>query len=383
MAMKKATQPSASEKKQAAKQSGVSSIVLRAAAIVVAVAALAVTIALRLIKTNAPAGETTASGDLVFSAQDIGAQASYFDYDADGQIVEVFAVRASLLYNAGRLVSYTLIGGVLGLIGEKAAISLSVRSAIGMAAGVWMLLMGVKMLTGFSLPRRFRLTLPARVQEGLLRMSAHGSFAIGLANGLMPCGPLQSMQLYAIACGSFVSGAASMFCFCLGTVPLVLLMGAAAEWLKKSWKRRMLQFGSALLVLMGLHTLMNNLALSGVGLSPAPGGQETVAAVVSEDVQYVTTELHSNGFDSIRVQAGMPVVWTIHADAQSLNGCNNEVVVPAFGIQAKLGEGDTQLVFTPTEPGTYLYSCWMGMLKSTIVVTESEPILHSEADQDA
>lgn len=94
MAMKKATQPSASEKKQAAKQSGVSSIVLRAAAIVVAVAALAVTIAPRLIKTNAPAGETTASGDLVFSAQDIGAQASYFDYDADGQIVEVFAVRA-------------------------------------------------------------------------------------------------------------------------------------------------------------------------------------------------------------------------------------------------------------------------------------------------
>lgn len=141
----------------------------------------------------------------------------------------------------------------------------------------------------------------------------------------------------------------------------------------------MLQFGSALLVLMGLHTLMNNLALSGVGLSPAPGGQETVAAVVSGDVQYVTTELHSNGFDSIRVQAGMPVVWTIHADAQSLNGCNNEVVVPAFGIQAKLGEGDTQLVFTPTEPGTYLYSCWMGMLKSTIVVTENEPILHSEA----
>ena len=42
------------------------------------------------------------------------------------------AVRASLLYNAGRLVSYTLIGGILGLIGEKAAISLGVRSAIGM-----------------------------------------------------------------------------------------------------------------------------------------------------------------------------------------------------------------------------------------------------------
>lgn len=64
-------------------------------------------------------------------------------------------------------------------------------------------------------------------------------------------------------------------------------------------------------------------------------------------------------------------------------GMNNEVVVPAFGVQAKLAEGDTQLVFTPTEPGAYLYSCWMGMLKSTIVVTENEPILHSEADQDA
>ena len=276
----------------------------------------------------------------------------------------------SVLYNLGRLTSYTLIGGALGLIGEKAAVTLQIRGAIGLAAGFLMLMMGVCMLGGFSLPG-FR--LPGPVGRGLSALRKHGAFAIGLANGLMPCGPLQSMQLYAVASGSFLTGAASMFFFCLGTIPLVLLFGTAAGALKMNWRRRMLQLGSALLVLMGLFTVQNNLALAGV-LLPGTGnsGNMLVTAAVEGGTQYVATTLHANGFDDIQVVAGIPVVWTIVADEASLNGCNNEIVIPAFGQQVKLEAGTTTITFTPEHTGSYPYSCWMGMLRNTITVIDKE-----------
>lgn len=41
----------------------------------------------------------------------------------------------------------------------------------------------------------------------------------------MPCGPLQSLELYALTTGLFIKGALSMFMFCPGTIPLMLTMG--------------------------------------------------------------------------------------------------------------------------------------------------------------
>lgn len=283
-------------------------------------------------------------------------------------------LRGSLLYNLGRLTCYTLIGGVLGFIGETAAITLHVRGLIGLGAGILMLVMGVHMLTGFSLPRSFRLRLPKALGNRLASLQKHGPFAIGLVNGFMPCGPLQSMQLYAIAAGGFLSGAASMFFFCLGTIPLVLLFGVTASLLKQNRRQIILQLGSAMLILMGFSTVQNNLALAGVTLPWTKVGSagSAIVATVDGNAQYVTTTLRPNGYDNIQVTAGIPVVWNILADGDSLNGCNNEIVLPEFGQQIKLEAGTTTITFVPEEPGVYPYTCWMGMLKNTITVVEAQ-----------
>ena len=281
-------------------------------------------------------------------------------------------IRGSLLYNLGRLTSYSLVGGILGFIGEKAAITLRVRGLIGLGAGILMLLMGLRMLTGLSLPRCFRIQLPAWLAKQLNAFQKYGSLAIGLVNGFMPCGPLQSMQLYAIASGSFLVGAASMFFFCLGTIPLMLLFGATAGILKWNWRQKMLQLGSAMLILIGLSTTQNNLALTGVTLpwveSPRENG--VITSTIDGSVQYVTTTLHANGYDDIRVTAGIPVIWTIIVEEEALNGCNNEIYLPAFDQQVKLEAGTATISFLPEKPGTYPYTCWMGMLQNTITVTE-------------
>lgn len=50
-------------------------------------------------------------------------------------------------------------------------------------------------------------------------------FIVGIHNGFMPCGPLQSMWIVALAGGSSFAGAFSMLLFSLGTVPLMLGLG--------------------------------------------------------------------------------------------------------------------------------------------------------------
>ena len=75
------------------------------------------------------------------------------------------------------------------------------------------------------------------------------------------------------------------------------------------------------------------------------------------------------GYPAITVQAGIPVEWTIHADAEKLNGCNNEIVIPAYGLSVALEAGDNLVTFTPEKAGTVPYSCWMGMIHATIEVT--------------
>lgn len=280
------------------------------------------------------------------------------------------AAGGSVLYNLGRLAGYTLVGGLLGALGSVIAITLQVRGIVGLAAGVFMILMGVNLAGEFSALRRLTPRLPAPLARALAALRQHGPFAIGLANALMPCGPLQSMQLYAIASGGALQGALSMFFFCLGTIPLVLGFGLAAQFLKARWRSWMLQASGVLLVLFGLFMLQNNLALASAALPGRSAGSGGLTATVEGDTQYLTTYLRFNGYDDVTFTAGIPVDWTIVAEPGTLNGCNGEIVLPVFGLQIPLKEGENHIKFTPETAGSYSYSCWMGMLRNTITVEE-------------
>lgn len=279
-------------------------------------------------------------------------------------------VRKNALYNVGRLLGYTVVGGVLGLIGEAASITLRVRGTIGIIAGVFMILTGINMLGNFGFLKKLTPKVPKRIAVKASAFSRHGSFAVGLVNAFMPCGPLQSMQLYAVACGSFLSGALSMFFFCLGTVPLIFVFGAATGALKKKWKSVMISASAVLVLFLGLYMLQNNLTLAGVTMPSTMRQTDgaVITAAVNGDKQYVTTELHANGFDNLSLKADVPVVWTIVVDDANLNGCNNEIVLPEYNLQIKLQEGENVVEFTPTQKGKFTYTCWMGMLKNTVTV---------------
>jgi len=91
-------------------------------------------------------------------------------------------------------------------------------------------------------------------------------------------------------------------------------------------------------------------------------------AVIKNDIQEITIELKSRAYEPIVVQKGIPVKFNIKATEESINGCNGTVVIPAYGIERTLVPGDNVIEFTPEEEGTIAYTCWMGMIGSTIQV---------------
>lgn len=97
---------------------------------------------------------------------------------------------------------------------------------------------------------------------------------------------------------------------------------------------------------------------------------QAAIATVNKDFQEVTTQLESRGYPALVVQENLPVKWTIIATEETLNSCNNEIVIPSLGITKKLQAGENVIEFTPTSSQAIEYSCWMGMINSNISVVE-------------
>lgn len=166
----------------------------------------------------------------------------------------------SILYNTGRVISYTLVGGAAGALGSVINISQGVRGVGAVIAGTFMVLMGLNMIGIFPALGKFMPRLPKifgnKLYDGIGKNSP---LIIGLLNGLMPCGPLQSMQLYALGTGSFLSGALSMFLFSLGTVPAMFGLGAISSMLTKGFTEKMMKISAILVMVLGVSLLVMGL----------------------------------------------------------------------------------------------------------------------------
>ncbi|MDR3206858.1 MAG: sulfite exporter TauE/SafE family protein [Oscillospiraceae bacterium] len=279
------------------------------------------------------------------------------------------------LYNLGRVISYTAVGFLVGALGSVFSFSLSLQGALKLAAGVFMVIMGLNMLGLFPALRRLQPRLPRALTRVVGRASAGARrpLVVGLLGGLMPCGPLQAMQLYALSTGSPFTGALSMFLFALGTVPLMFGLGALSAALGARFAKKVIPVGAVLVAVMGLAMFSQGWTLAGwqwPSLSlPAPAGtQQDSPGTVENGVQLVRSTL-ARGYPNITVQAGLPVRWVIDAPAGSVNRCNNRLFFREYGLDITLEVGENLIEFTPTAPGTYRYNCWMGMISGTVTVT--------------
>lgn len=279
--------------------------------------------------------------------------------------------QSSFLYNAGRVTSYTIIGGLVGALGSVVSLSGKASGMIAVVAGGFMILMGLNMLSLFPKLRKWMPQLPKFMSSKKLEsQTKNRPFYVGLLNGLMPCGPLQTMQIFALGTGSAIAGALSMFAFSIGTVPLMFAFGAVSSSLSKKFTDKMLKVSAVLVIVLGIIMFGRGLSLGGSVVSYAVS-TDFVVSEMATGVQNVRTTLESGSYPSIVVQKGVPVRWVMDADALSINGCNNRINIQFAGIKNyRFNPGENVIEFTPEESGTFGYSCWMGMISGQIKVVD-------------
>ncbi len=125
---------------------------------------------------------------------------------------------------------------------------------------------------------------------------------------------------------------------------------------------------AAAIVLVGVTAFGANKFMNCGGVAKAPTVSQT--AMIQDGVQKIITELEPDSYPAITLQKGVPVKWVINADEENLNSCNNEIVIEDLGITKELIIGENVIEFTPDESGVIPYSCWMGMIDSTIAVVD-------------
>ncbi|HHV64457.1 MAG TPA: heavy metal transporter [Peptococcaceae bacterium] len=276
-------------------------------------------------------------------------------------------LKPSFLYNSGRVISYTLVGGIVGGLGSVISLSGWAKGIVAIFAGIMMVIMGLNMLNVFPALKRLNPRMPKIFGRLAGEKASRGPFIVGLLNGLMPCGPLQAMQLYALGTGSIIAGATAMFFFSLGTVPLMFGLGAISSFLSGNFTRKMMKTSAVLVMVLGIIMLNRGLGLSGVSVFASSPGE---IASIKGNIQVVTTSLDSGRYTQITVQKGIPVKWIIEVEEGNLNGCNNPLIIPKYNYTKELQYGKNVIEFVPDKTGKIVYTCWMGMIRSNITVVD-------------
>ena len=171
-------------------------------------------------------------------------------------------LRLLVAYNAGRILSYTSAGLLLGLAGWALA-SGPLATVMRSIAGLLLIAMGLYLAGWWS-----GLTRIEALGRGLWRhlqpitrrcmpiTSAPRALVLGGLWGWLPCGLVYSTLLWAASQGDALRSAALMFAFGLGTLPVLLATGLAAERLVSLLRQRGVRIaGGLLVILFGLWTL--------------------------------------------------------------------------------------------------------------------------------
>jgi sulfite exporter TauE/SafE/copper chaperone CopZ len=179
---------------------------------------------------------------------------------------------AHLSYAFGKTLSYSALGAGFGLLGATIAITPQMRGGLALAASLFLLLYGLKMLNFFAFLRRFTLRMPKAVNRQLAdeMRKPRSALRTGLLTGLLlGCGPLQAMYVMAAGSGDPMQGALILFWFGLGTLVPLLGFGFFASLLSPVFMRQLVKVSAILVIAMGVMMAQRGLKIVQAGEMPS------------------------------------------------------------------------------------------------------------------
>ncbi len=276
-------------------------------------------------------------------------------------------------FNISRLVVFALFGGLLGYVGKFLAFSMTSTSILTLIVTIIMLIIGFQMV-GIRWFQKFNLNIFGRFNVANKNIDIQNKYLPILMGGLtffVPCGFTLIAQTTVIQSGSFYLGAAQLFAFALGTLPILALISFTSVKLysNPAFSKRFSLFSGLIIIFFAFYTLNSQLnvlglpSLSDIRVESARNQQQSVAPINTAEVQVM--QMEAIGLDyfpsQISIKANTKTKWEIF-DNGSL-GCARAVY--ARGLYPDviyLKPGVNTVEFVSPKAGTYKISCSMGMV---------------------
>lgn len=276
-------------------------------------------------------------------------------------------IKTVIWFLGAKLLSYTILGFILGLVGSAFQINSSFMVTLQFAVVIFMIGSALNMLNVHPIFRYFALQ-PPRFLSRIVRDQAT-PFLLGAFTVFIPCGTTQVMMFQAVGTGNPIFGAAVMAAFVLGTIPLFFILGFGMSKLEENWKNKLNKIAAWLIIFLALFNLNGTMALTGIGqniyCTIAFCGTNTNLQPSST----VTINFQSNGYvvDSPVIKAGETV--TLKLVNESGYGCIQAFRIPSLGISkiVKVGTQESISIVAP-KTGQLAFMCSMGMFRGVLNV---------------
>lgn len=177
--------------------------------------------------------------------------------------------RPQVMFHAGRLVSFFVLGGAIGALGSAFQLGGTGMLVLGLVVALVLLVLGLNLLDVFPWLRKLQLMMPASFGNRVrgIKNTNHVlmPLAVGIATFFLPCGFTQSMQIYTLTTGSFVKGGLTMLAFALGTLPVLALLSFGSLGIHKKAQTGVFYKTAGLVVIFfAVFNLINTLAGAGI-----------------------------------------------------------------------------------------------------------------------
>jgi sulfite exporter TauE/SafE len=183
-----------------------------------------------------------------------------------------------LVYNIGRIISYSALGLVTGLIGKQLWLS-GLQQGVSIVSGVLIILaassrlLRVSITTGKLAPQ---ILTPINKLLAYTLQHKAGHLIVGIVNGFLPCGFVYLALVGAVNTSSVSSSVQYMFWFGLGTLPLMFAATVSSGLVTLNVRRKLNRIVPYFMLFLGIWFVFRGLALNIPYLSPPPATQQGV-----------------------------------------------------------------------------------------------------------
>ncbi|WP_328622146.1 urease accessory protein UreH domain-containing protein [Streptomyces sp. NBC_00354] len=297
---------------------------------------------------------------------------------------------------AGKLVSHTALGALLGVFGSALQPSPRTQAVLLLVVGAVMVLFALDLI-GVTAVGRLVPRPPASFGR-LMRRSAKTESPItpalvGFATVLVPCGVTLSMELLAVTSGSAVAGAAVMAGFVLGTAPLFAALGYLFRRSTQALSGKLAGLTGVVVLTVAAWTMISALQAGGWVSFHSPGKQQTTATGPflveggegsgdgnggTATGEATPVRIDASGKQTViltvtdfylptqfAAKAGVPTTLVLRG--KDSGGCARAFTIPELGVQEIVKrDGDTEIDLGTRKPGMLRFSCAMGMQTGAI-----------------